>query len=95
MSSNMVPTQIRIDADVKREANALFKDLGLDMSTAVNMFLKQCIICDGLPMKVDRQRYSDEVLAAMKEAKHPEKLESFESFDEYKKAMEDFVNEEG
>ena len=34
-------TQIRIDADTKRQAAALFSQLGLDMSSAVNLFLRQ------------------------------------------------------
>ena len=36
-----IPTQVRIDADIKREATALFANLGLDMSGAVNLFLHQ------------------------------------------------------
>ncbi|MDE6375681.1 MAG: type II toxin-antitoxin system RelB/DinJ family antitoxin, partial [Ligilactobacillus sp.] len=43
------PTQIRIDQTVKKEANALFSELGMDMSSAVNMFLRQCILRGGIP----------------------------------------------
>ena len=46
------PTQIRIDADVKKQASALFGRLGIDMSSAVNMFLHQCILHEGLPFQV-------------------------------------------
>ena len=35
------PTQIRIDSTVKEEATALFSELGMDMSSAVNIFLRQ------------------------------------------------------
>ena len=38
------PTQIRIDSNVKTEANELFKELGIDMSSAVNIFLRQCVL---------------------------------------------------
>ncbi|MGN0312081.1 MAG: type II toxin-antitoxin system RelB/DinJ family antitoxin, partial [Lachnospiraceae bacterium] len=34
------PTQIRIDSEVKKEATELFSELGMDMSSAVNIFLK-------------------------------------------------------
>ncbi|MDD7680979.1 MAG: type II toxin-antitoxin system RelB/DinJ family antitoxin, partial [Stecheria intestinalis] len=37
-----VPTQIRIDSSVKNQANELFNELGMDMSSAVNIFLRQC-----------------------------------------------------
>lgn len=33
-----VPTQIRIDEKVKKQANELFDELGMDMSGAVNIF---------------------------------------------------------
>ena len=43
-----IPTQIRIDATVKDQASRLFADLGMDMSGAVNIFLRQCILHGGL-----------------------------------------------
>ena len=62
------PTQIRIDSDVKKQATALFSSLGLDMSSAVNLFLHQCILQHGLPFKVEVPQFSDRTLAAMEEA---------------------------
>lgn len=64
-----VPTQIRIDAEVKREAGALFEDLGLDMSTAVNLFLRQCVLRGGLPFAVEMPEFGRRTLEAMAEAK--------------------------
>ncbi len=64
-----IPTQIRIDAETKRLSSELFSNLGLDMSSAVNMFLKQCILRNGLPFKVSMPEYSKETLDAMLEAK--------------------------
>ena len=52
------PTQIRIDADLKKQVTDLFNDLGLDMSSAVNLFLHQCILRGGLPFTVELPRYS-------------------------------------
>ena len=63
------PTQVRIDADIKREATALFESLGLDMSGAVNMFLHQCVLRGGLPFSVEVPQYSKKTLEAMNEAK--------------------------
>lgn len=64
-----VPTQIRIDADTKQQATVLFGQLGLDMSSAVNLFLHQCIMRGGLPFTVEIPQYSQAVLEAMAEAK--------------------------
>ena len=47
-----VPTQIRIDTEVKKQANELFGTLGMDMSSAVNIFLKQCILRGGIPFTI-------------------------------------------
>ncbi len=64
-----VPTQIRIDENLKSQASELFNQLGLDMSSAVNIFLKQSVMRGGLPFKVELPQYKQEVLAAMEEAK--------------------------
>lgn len=64
-----VPTQVRIDEDVKKSAVELFAQLGMDMSSAINIFLKQCILKNGLPFAVELPKYKPEVLEAMEEAK--------------------------
>lgn len=64
------PTQIRIDSTVKKDANELFSELGIDMSSAVNIFLRQCILRGGLPFKVEVPKYNAETLAAMQEARN-------------------------
>lgn len=51
-----VPTTLSIDADVKAKAQALYADLGLDLSTAVNMFLRQCLYENGIPFDVARPK---------------------------------------
>ena len=63
------PTQIRIDTTVKEEANVLFSRLGLDMSSAVNIFLRQCLLRGGLPFSVEVPKYNEETLAAKKKKK--------------------------
>lgn len=64
-----VPTQIRIDAQVKEQASSLFAELGMDMSGAVNIFLRQCILRGGLPFQVAVPNYNRETREAMAEAK--------------------------
>lgn len=43
-------TTMRIDPELKEMANAVFDDLGLNMSTAVNMFLKAVVREQGMPL---------------------------------------------
>ncbi|MBQ8986524.1 MAG: type II toxin-antitoxin system RelB/DinJ family antitoxin [Lachnospiraceae bacterium] len=63
------PTQISIDSTVKEEATTLFSELGMDMSSAVNIFLRQCILRGGLPFPVELPQYNKETLEAMAEAR--------------------------
>lgn len=84
------PTQIRIDSTVKADANELFNELGIDMSTAVNMFLRQCILHSGLPFKVEVPRFNAETLAAMEEARRISRdpnTPSYSSMEDLKKAL--------
>ena len=64
-----VPTQIRIDENLKSQATELFNQLGLDMSSAINVFLRQSVLRGGLPFSVELPRYKSEVIEAMEEAK--------------------------
>ena len=50
-----VSTSISLDSDVKRQAQELFSDLGLDLSTAINIFLKQSIRDEGFPFEICRE----------------------------------------
>lgn len=54
-STNDITMTIRTNSEIKKTAAALFDDLGLDMSTAVNMFLRECIRKDGIPFEVSRK----------------------------------------
>lgn len=87
-----VPTQIRIDANIKRQANELFNTLGMDMSSAVNIFLNQCVLRGGLPFTVEVPQYSRAVLAAMEEAKRISRdssIQGYNNMDELKRALEE------
>ena len=85
-------TQIRIDADIKKQATDLFNNLGLDMSSAVNLFLHQCILRGGLPFRVEMPRYNQHILDAMDEARRISRdpdIKGYTSMDELRKALEE------
>lgn len=86
------PTQIRIDSEIKVQANDLFKNLGLDMSEAVNLFLHQCVLRGGLPFSVELPKYSEQTLLAMAEAKaisRDPSVKGFTSMEDIKKALDE------
>ncbi|MCL2147188.1 MAG: type II toxin-antitoxin system RelB/DinJ family antitoxin [Synergistaceae bacterium] len=51
---------IRMDTDVKRKAQELFSQFGLDMTTAVNMFLRQSIRQQGIPFALQLDPFYSE-----------------------------------
>lgn len=67
------PTQIRIEENTKRQAVELLEGLGLNLSDAVNMFLRQVILRKGIPFEVaypeEVWEFKPEVLEAMEEAR--------------------------
>ncbi len=85
------PTQIRIDSNIKREAAALFSTLGLDMSSAVNLFLYQCVLHGGLPFAVEVPQYNDKTLNAMAEARKISRdpdIKGYNTMEELKAALD-------
>lgn len=88
------PTQIRIDSHVKKQAMALFNNLGLDMSSAVNLFLHQCVLRGGLPFHVEMPKvsYCQNTLDAMEEARRISRdpdVKGYHSMEELKKALDE------
>ena len=86
------PTQIRIDADIKKQATDLFHNLGLDMSSAVNLFLHLCVLRGGLPFNVEMPRYSQRTLDAVEEAKlisRDPDVKGYNTMEELRKALEE------
>ncbi|MBQ8885344.1 MAG: type II toxin-antitoxin system RelB/DinJ family antitoxin [Clostridia bacterium] len=61
----MTTINVRVDENVKKQANALFEELGLDMSTALNLFLRQAISYGGIPFEIRRPNAA--TLAALEE----------------------------
>lgn len=58
---------IRMDSDIKRDAQEIFSALGMDMTTAVNIFLRQAIRQRGLPFEVKLDSPNAETLEAIEE----------------------------
>ncbi len=58
---------VQVDKKDKEQATNILKDLGLNMSTAINMFIKQIIKEDGIPFEIRNPRPSKELLEALQE----------------------------
>ena len=48
---------IRTDSNLKEQAQIILNDLGLDLSTAINVFLKQVVRNEAIPFEISRSPY--------------------------------------
>ena len=58
---------IRIDAELKRQAEELFSELGMNLTTAFTVFVRQAIREGGIPFEVVLERSSREPVTASHE----------------------------
>lgn len=75
---------IAINPKLKNSAEALFKHMGLNLSTAVKMFLQQSVTDEAFPFQPHYKSYlvpDKDTREAMKELKHPNNLKSYSDVD--------------
>lgn len=65
-----VSTNIKIDPELKEQAQALFDSLGLSLSAAVNVFLRQAVREQAIPFRIGEPLPNAETLRAIQEARN-------------------------
>lgn len=78
---------IRVDENLKKDAEQLFSDLGLNMSTAVTMFLKSAVSNNGIPFEIKRKEPNKETIDALEDALNRKNLSA--QFNSVKELLED------
>lgn len=80
----MAKININTDAEVKREVEILLDEMGLTMTTAINMYLKRIIKEGGIPFDVTTRVPNTVTVAALNEfeemKKNPQKYKRYPSF---------------
>ena len=80
---------IRIEPKVKQQAEETLKDLGLSITEAINVFLNQVILNNGIPFEIKKPTYNKETLQAMEDTKSNKNLsKTFDSVDEMFKELD-------
>ena len=82
---------IRTDAEVKSAAEKIFEALGLNMSTAVNIFLRQAIRQGGLPFEVKLDIPNETTVAAIEEGRalmRDKNAKGYDTIDDLRAALE-------
>lgn len=68
MSGTSTNVCIRIDTELKAQAEDLFSEMGMNLTTAFNIFVRQAIREGGIPFEIKLDRPNKETAAAMREA---------------------------
>lgn len=82
---------IRTDKAVKEEADRIFSELGLNMTTAINMFLRTTIREHGIPFALKLNEPNDVTAAAIEEGRRiaaDSSVKGYSSMDELRAALE-------
>ena len=58
-----VSTNINLDPTLKKNAQELLRDLGMDLTTAITIFLRQTVREQGIPFEIKRERASRKLQA--------------------------------
>ena len=81
---------IRMDAGLKKEAEELFADLGMNFSTAFNLFVRQAIRKQGIPFAISQNIPNRETQLAIAEGMrimYDPKVKGYTNMDDFIKAM--------
>ena len=81
-----VSMNVRMDKNIKEQAQKLFSEFGLDMTTAINIFLRQSVREQKIPFEVRMNIPNKETLEALEEVRKmkldPSKSDSYQDVDE-------------
>lgn len=87
MTTNLT---LRIDADLKTAAEELFEELGMSLSTAFNVFVRQAVRVQGMPFAIGRTVAHRKTMAALAEARQlaNDPTPGFDSMEAFVKSLE-------
>ena len=78
---------IRMVSDLKAHADALFSELGMNLSTAFNIFVRQSLRDGGIPFEIKMDQPNKETMAAMLEAERIAKDPNVKQYSDVEEAL--------
>ena len=76
-----------MDSDIKRQCEALYGELGINLTTAINVFLRQSLRVGGFPFVVRLEQPNKETIAAMLEAERIARDPSVKHYSDVEEAL--------
>ena len=83
---------VRVDENIKKNAEELLNDLGMNMSTAINVFLRQLVRVHGIPFEIKADVPNAETLEAIDDVRNGRNLHG--PFNSVGELMEDLNAED-
>lgn len=77
----------RLDNDVKSQSEAVFNELGMNLTTAINVFLRESIRVGGFPFDVRLSKPNLETITAMTEAEQIARDPSVKKYSDVEEAL--------
>ena len=89
MAGSTTNISIRMDSELKEQADALFSALGMNLTTAFNIFVRQSLREGGIPFEVTLRQPNEETIAAMLEAERIARDPSVKGYNDLDKLFAD------
>lgn len=87
MAGSTTNISIRMDSDLKAQADALFSELGMNLSTAFNIFVRQSLREGRIPFDISLNQPNKETIAAMLEAERIARDPSVKHYSDVEEAL--------
>ena len=78
---------VRMDSEIKKQCEALYGELGMNLTTAINVFLRQSLRAGGFPFEVRLDQPNKETIAAMLEAERIAKDPGIKHYSDVEEAL--------
>lgn len=78
---------VRMDSDIKKQCEAMYGELGIDLNTAITVFLHQSLRVGGFPFDVCLKEPNNETIEAMLEAERIARDSSVKRYSDVEEAL--------
>ena len=85
--ANTTNFSVRMDGDIKKQCEALYGELGINLTTAINVCLRQSLRVGGFPFDVRMEQPNKETMAAMLEAERIARDPSVKRYSDVEEAL--------
>ena len=87
--SDTINFSVRMDSEIKKKCEALYNELGINLTTAINVFLRQSLRSGGFPFDVRLEQPNKDTIAALEEALRISKDSSVKRYSDVEEVLKE------